>query len=133
MKKERLTVPPNEHMVEFIEAMTEPEAGHMTIEKLVGVYRVLIPHKIAAYTYHRNGTSEITDMPTIRILDFILQDEFNDWREGEMLIQSMIESPEEVERAMVHQTKLEKIMLAAGGIAGPGSIGDPYVEVVEQN
>jgi hypothetical protein len=50
-----------------------------------------------------------------------------------MLIQSMIESPEEVERAMVHQTKLEKIMLAAGGIAGPGSIGDPYVEVVEQN
>ena len=57
----------------------------MTIEKLVGVYRVLIPHTIAAYTYHRNATSEITDMPTVRILDFILQDEFNDWREGEML------------------------------------------------
>ena len=121
------------HMVEFFESMTEPEAAHMTIEKLVGVYRVLIPHKIAAYTYHRNGTSEITDMPTIRILDFILQDEFNDWREGEMLIQSMIESPEELERAMSHQTKLEKIMLAAGGIAGPGSIGNPYVEVVEKN
>jgi len=113
--------------------MTEPEAAHMTIEKLVGVYRVLIPHKIAAYTYHRNGTSEITDMPTIRILDFILQDEFSDWREGEMLIQSMIESPEELERAMSHQTKLEKIMLEAGGIAGPGSIGNPYVELVEEN
>jgi hypothetical protein len=120
-------------MVAFIDAMTEPEGPDMTIEKLVGVYRVLIPHKIAAYTYHRNGTSEITDMPTVRILDFILQDEFNDWREGEMLIQSMIESDEEIDRAMVHQTKLEKLMLAAGGIAGPGSIGDPYIDLPEEN
>ncbi|MEC8922038.1 MAG: hypothetical protein VX558_05305 [Actinomycetota bacterium] len=133
MNTDRLTVPPNEKMVEFMETMSEPEAAEMTIEKLVGVYRVLIPHKIAAYTYHRNGTSEITDMPTIRILDFMLQDEFNDWREGEMLIQSMIESPEELERAMLHQTKLEEIMLAAGGVAGAGSIGDPYIEVAEEN
>ena len=133
MKTERLTVPANDQLVAFVEAMTEPEDAAMTIEKLVGVYRVLIPHKIAAYTYHRNGTSEITDMPTVRILDFILQDEFNDWREGEMLIQSMIETEAEVERAMNHQLKLEKLMLAAGGIAGPGSIGDPYVEMPEEN
>ena len=72
-------------------------------------------------------------MPTVRILDFILQDEFNDWREGEMIIQSMLESDEEVDRAMTHQAKLEKLMLAAGGIAGPGSIGDPYVEAMEDN
>ena len=133
MKTERLTVPANDQLVAFFEAMTEPEDAAMTIEKLVGVYRVLIPHKIAAYTYHRNCTSEITDMPTVRILDFILQDEFNDWREGEMLIQSMIETEAEVERAMNHQLKLEKLMLAAGGIAGPGSIGDPYVEMPEEN
>ena len=133
MKTERLTVPANDQLVAFFEAMTEPEDAAMTIEKLVGVYRVLIPHKIAAYTYHRNGTSEITDMPTVRILDFILQDEFTDWREGEMLIQSMIETEAEVERAMNHQLKLEKLMLAAGGIAGPGSIGDPYVEMPEEN
>ena len=133
MKTERLTVPANDEIATFVEAMTAPEDAHMTIEKLVGVYRVLIPHTIAAYTYHRNATSEITDMPTVRILDFILQDEFNDWREGEMLIQSMLESDEEVDRAMTHQAKLEKLMLAAGGIAGPGSIGDPYVEAMEDN
>ena len=133
MKTERLTVPANDEIATFVEAMTAPEDAHMTIEKLVGVYRVLIPHTIAAYTYHRNATSEITDMPTVRILDFILQDEFNDWREGEMLIQSMLESDEEVDRAMTHQAKLEKLMLAAGGIACPGSIGDPYVEAMEDN
>ena len=55
-----------------------------------------IPNFIAAYTYHRNNTSQITDAPTIRSINFILQDEFDDWRDGEMLLQSLIETPEEV-------------------------------------
>ena len=32
-------------------------------------------------------------------------------------------TPEEVERAAAHQVRLEKILLEAGGITGPGSIG----------
>ena len=123
MKPERLTVPANDAMQRFIEAMTEPEAPELTIEKLVGVYRVLIPRFIAAYTYHRNNTSEITDAPTIRTLKLALVDEFDDWRDGEMLIQSLIETPAEVDRAATHQARLEKLILEAGGIAGPGSIG----------
>ncbi|HEY3141221.1 MAG TPA: hypothetical protein VGJ86_08830, partial [Acidimicrobiales bacterium] len=91
-----------------------------------GVYRVLIPHKIAAYTFHLNNTSTITDAPTIRSLKFALGDEFEDWRDGEMLLQSLIETPEDVDRATAHQAKLEKLMIAAGGIAGPGSLGSPY-------
>ncbi|MBA2624192.1 MAG: hypothetical protein H0U89_01060 [Acidimicrobiia bacterium] len=123
MNPDRLTVPANDELVTFVDALTEPEAPELTLEKLVGVYRVLIPHKVAAYTYHRNGTSRITDAPTIRSLTFILQDEQEDWREGEMLIQSLIETPEDVDRAAAHQARLEKLVLAAGGIAGPGSIG----------
>jgi len=84
---------------------------------------VLIPHKIAAYTYHLNNTSTITDAPTIRSLKFILQDELEDWRDGEMLIQSLIETSADVERAARHQAQLESLMVSAGGIAGPGSIG----------
>jgi hypothetical protein len=122
MNTERLTVPP-EGMEAFFAAMTEPEAQELTIEKLVGVYRVLIPHIIAAYTFHLNNTSTITDAPTIRSLKFALQDEFEDWRDGEMILQSLIETDDEVERAAAHQVKLEKLMLAAGGVAGPGSIG----------
>ena len=131
MKPERLTVPPNDEMVAFVDALTEPEAPELTLEKLVGVYRVLIPHKIAAYTYHRNNTSRITDAPTIRSLDFMLQDEFEDWRDGEMLIQSLITSPEDVDRATARQAELEKLLVAAGGIAGPGTIGDPYADPEE--
>ena len=128
MNPENLTLPPNDELVTFVDALTEPEAPELTIEKLVGVYRVLIPHKIAAYTYHRNNTSRITDAPTIRSLDFALADELDDWRDGEMLIQSLIETDEEVQRAADRMAHLEKLLLAAGGIAGPGTIGDPYAE-----
>lgn len=123
MVPDKLTVPPNDALVTFVDALTEPEAKELSIEKLVGVFRVLLPHKIAAYTYHMNGTSRITDAPTIRSLDFILQDEIEDWREGEMMLQSLIETPEDVDRATTRQAELEKLMLQAGGIAGPGSIG----------
>lgn len=126
MNPERLTAPPNDELVTLVEAMAEPEAPEVTLEKLVGVYRVLIPHKIAAYTYHLNNTSKITDAPTIRSLGFALADEFEDWRDGEMMIQSLIRTPDDVARASAHQARLETLMLAAGGIAGPGSIGDPY-------
>jgi len=123
MKPERLTVPANDAIVRFFEAMTEPEAADLTIEKLVGVYRVLIPRFVATYTFHMNNTSEITDAPTIRTLKFALQDEFDDWRDGELMLQSLITTPEHVERAAAHQARLEAIMVDAGGIAGPGSIG----------
>ena len=128
MNPERLTMPANDQIVAFMDALTEPTDPMQTIEKLVGVYRVLIPHKIAAYTYHRNNTSTITDAPTIRSLEFALKDEFDDWRDGEMLLQSLILKPDDVARAAARQQHLETLMVAAGGITGPGSIGDAYAD-----
>ncbi len=128
MNPERLTVPPNDAMVRFIAALTEPEAPEMTIEKLVGVYRVFIPHFISAYTFHLNNTSQITDGPTSRSIKFILQDEFDDWRDGEMLIQTLLTTPAEVKRASEHQARLEILLIEAGGIAGPGTIGSAYAQ-----
>lgn len=127
MNPERLTVPANDAIVEFAEAMTDAEGDGKTLEKLVGAYRVLIPHKIAAYTYHLNNTSTITDAPTIRSLKLALNDEFEDWRDGEMLIQSLIADEADVRRAAERQAYLEAIMVRAGGIAGPGSIGTEQV------
>jgi hypothetical protein len=123
MNPDRLTAPANDALVAFVDAMTEPEAPEQTIEKLVGVYRVFIPRFVAAYTFHLSATSQITDAPTMRSLRFILQDELDDWRDGEMMLQSLIETPEEVQRAAAHQARLEALMLRAGGVAGPGSIG----------
>jgi hypothetical protein len=126
MNTDRLTKPANEAVATFMTAVTEPTDASLTIEKLVGVYRVLIPHKIAAYTYHLNNTSTITDAPTIRSLEFILQDEMADWRDGEMMIQSLLTTPEDARRAANRQAELEALIIVAGGIVGPGSIGDSY-------
>jgi hypothetical protein len=123
MNPDRLTVPANDGVVAFMDAVTEPEDPDRTIEKLVGVYRVLIPRKIAAYTYHLNNTSNITDAPTIRSLKFVIADEFDDWRDGEMMLQSLIETPDDARRAAEHQARVEGLAVAAAGIAGPGSIG----------
>jgi hypothetical protein len=123
MNTERLTEPPNEAMAAFVDALREPEAPELTIEKLVGVYRVLLPRKIAAYTFHMNATSKITDAPTIRSLRFILQDEVEDWREGEMLLETLLATADDVERASRRQRELEELIRSAGGIAGPGTLG----------
>ncbi len=125
MDPERLTAPGSDLVAEAMEAIVEPQGPELTLEKLVGVYRVLLPHKIAAYTYHLNSTSPITDAPTIRSLGFALQDERSDWLDGEMLIQSLLRDADDVERAAAHQVKIEKLLHAAGGIAGPGSLGGP--------
>lgn len=123
MNPERLTQPPNAEMEAFIEALGAPEEPGQTIEKLVGLYRVLLPHLIAAYTYHMNNTSQITDAPTIRSINFCLMDDMEEWREGEMILQSLIETPDEVDRAAGHQAALTKLIVAAGGAVGRGSIG----------
>src|SRR5207248_7095298 len=125
LNPDRLTQPANAAIVAFMDALTAPEAPGETIEKLVGVYRVLIPHKVAAYTFHLNATSTITDAPTIRWLKFILVDEMDDWRDGEMMIESLVRSPAEVDRAAARARELEALMVEAGGIAGPGTLGEP--------
>jgi hypothetical protein len=134
MTPDKVVGPPNDALVAFTDALSEPEAPELTIEKLVGVYRVLLPHKIAAYTYHRNATSSITDAPTLRSLKFILDDELEDWREGEMLLQSLIRTPDDATRAAAHQARLEGLLVEAGGIAGPSTIGlvqpDPEAQEV---
>ena len=132
MNPDRLTAPANDEVVTFMDAVTGPEAPGETIEKLVGVYRVLIPHKIAAYTYHLNNTSTITDAPTMRSLKFALGDELEDWRDGEMLLQSLIETEAEAARAAAHQGRLEGLIVKAGGIAGSGTIGSAYADKGER-
>lgn len=120
---DELTEPPNAALRRFVEKLAEPEDRGLTVEKLVGAYRVLLPHKIAAYTFHRSAASSVADAPLLRSLDFVLQDETSGWTDGEMLLQRLIGTPEEVERAARWQAGLEALLVEAGGIAGPGTIG----------
>lgn len=125
MTPERLTRPPTPEVAALFDTFgdVDLDSGHETIEKLVGLYRVVLPHLIAAYTFHLNNTSEVADAPTIRSLNLCLQDDLEEWREGEMMLQWLIEAPDQVDRAMVRQAELTRLVVAAGGILGPDSIG----------
>src|SRR3546814_14823053 len=76
-----------------MDELTSPEDGEQTIEKLVGIYRVLVPHLLATYTFHRTVTSDIVAAPTVRILGFMLDDMHTKLAEGEMLIQDLACDP----------------------------------------
>src|SRR6185437_7686496 len=52
MNPDRLTVPPKGGAGAFRHPPPEAGAADPTLQELGGVYRVLIPHKIATYTYH---------------------------------------------------------------------------------
>lgn len=114
-----LAPPAEDAFVRFVDAVREPEAPEHTIEKLVGVYRVLIPRLIGAYTEHLDGAGAIADAPTIRSLRFVLQDELEDWRDGEMLIHSLIDTTDKARRAARRQEELEALYVVSGGVAGP--------------
>jgi hypothetical protein len=98
------------------EALVEPAA---TIERLVGVYRVVLPRLIGSYTAHRRRTSALTDAPTVRTLQLVLRDELDDWRDGELLLQSLIRTPDDAARAGARQGHLEALLLDAGDITAP--------------
>ncbi|MDQ1366690.1 MAG: hypothetical protein QOE57_2732 [Acidimicrobiaceae bacterium] len=84
-----------------------------TIDKLVGVYRVLLPRLVGTYQRHLERASEVTDGPTIRALRLVLADDLADWRDGELLVQRLLTTAAEVEGAGAQQTRLETLLLGA--------------------
>jgi hypothetical protein len=115
MDREELTVAANDHVVAVMDCL---QGSDRTIEKLAGVYRVVLPRMIAAYSGHLARASAVTDAPTIRALHLVLRDEIDDWKHGEALIQSLLLDDLGVQRAAQHQARLEAIMVTAGGIGG---------------
>lgn len=110
--------PASPALAAFVEALAAPEAADLTIEKLVGGYRVLLPHTAVTYADHLDHASPISDGPTIRALRLVLSEQLDHWHEGEALLQAQLRSAADVERAASHQLQLERLLVAAGGIAG---------------
>jgi hypothetical protein len=89
-------------------------AATATVERLVGVHRVLLPRLAAAHAQHLDVSSPVADGPTIRTLRLVLQDELDDQREGERLLQALLRAPADVERAAAHQAAVESLLVQAG-------------------
>jgi hypothetical protein len=110
--------PASPALVPFVEALAAPEPADRTIEMLVGAYRVLLPHTAVTYLGDLGHASPISDGPTVRALRLVLSDHHDHWHEGEALLQAQLRSDADIERAASHHLRLERLLVAAGGIAG---------------
>ncbi len=113
MAADGFVAPASPRVEAAVAAIREPQGRDQTLEKLVGAYRVLIPYKISMYTDHLRKASPVSDGPIIRTLTLALTDEMADWREGEMLIRSLITHPDEAVRAGSHQGRLDALLVSA--------------------
>lgn len=89
-----------------------------TVERLVGVHRVLLPRLAAAHADHLERASPVADGPTVRTLRFVLQDEQEDQRAGERLLHQLLQTRADVERAAAHQAAVESLLVEAGPLLG---------------
>lgn len=108
----------------YLDAVADVKGEDQTVELLAGVYRGLVPRKVTAYTYYQRAIgTEDTDADQ-RWIDLIMKDEFDSIRDGELALQSLLaQSDDAVARASKRTAELETLMLKAGGLVGPDSLG----------
>lgn len=98
--------------------LAEVAAAPGTVERLAGVHRALLPRLAAAHAEQLDAASPVADGPTIRTLRLVLQDELEDQRAGERLLQRLLRTREDVERAAAHQVSVEALLVEAGPLLG---------------
>ena len=118
----QVSEPANSAFAAFMDALEEPEGKEQTVERLVGVYRVLKPHLLATYRDHLERANAVYEPPTRRILERCIEDELRHVAAGETILRHLVSTPPLSERATVWQGRLEGLLAAAGGDR-PGSAG----------
>ena len=124
MTPQNLTVAANEQLVTFVDALATP-ASDAAIEQLVGLYRVVLPHLIATYSHHLDRCTPLADATVIRWLGIIVDDHVADWRRGNLLLQTLLDSDSAVRQATMQHERLERLLIASSGIAGTGTLPRP--------
>jgi hypothetical protein len=116
----QVSQPANERVVAFMDALEEPEAPQQTVERLVGIYRVLKPHLWATYHDYLLHANAVYEPPTRRILSRCIDDERRHITAGETIISHLCSTPALTARALAWQRGLEGLLAAAGGVTGDG-------------
>ncbi len=109
---------PNEAFTIFINAIEDQEAWEQTIERLVGIYRVLKPHLVSHYSAHVEAANPVYEPPTLRILARLVEDEKRHIERGMVLLGDLLDTPEKSRRAAHWQAHLEELLAQAGGVTG---------------
>jgi rubrerythrin len=116
----QMSEPPNAAFVAFMNAIEEPERPDQSVERLVGVYRVLKPHLIASYEDHLRRINSVYEPPTERILVRLIEEERRHVAAGSTILRHLSAAPGLAERGEAWRAQLEELLGAAGGVTGAG-------------
>jgi hypothetical protein len=115
----------------LLDAIESAEAPGETVERLVGVYRVLKPHLLALYRDHLARTNPVYEPPTRRLLERLIADTSRHVAAGETVVAHVAASPALGPRAAAWRARIERLLAAAGGVAGDGLPAPGEAEAVE--
>jgi hypothetical protein len=110
--------PPNEAFTGLMDEIENKEQWEDTIERLVGIYRVIKPHLVAHYSAHVAAANPVYEPPTLRILAHLMDDEKRHIERGSVLLNDLLDSAGAHRRAAQWQAHLAEILAAAGGVTG---------------
>ena len=108
----------------FVQDVAAPERPDQTIEKLVGIFDVLKPHLLELYETHMRETDQISDAPTIEILDEIARKTRRHIEWGHAVLDRLCDTNESRARRRDRAEALRRALIACGGATGelaPGS------------
>ena len=111
----------------FLDKLADAKGNEQAIEFLTGVYRVLVPRKVSAYTYYQRAIGTEDTEADWRWIELIVKDELDAVRDGELAIQSLLatsgDATEAAERSANRRAELEAVMVEAGGLVGSDTLG----------
>jgi hypothetical protein len=108
----------NQGFADFVQAVAGPERPDLTIEKLAGVFDVLLPHLVAVYEKTMRETDQIADAPTIEILDEITRKARRHLSWGREVLDRLCDTDGARERRRRRGDELRARLEACGGVTG---------------
>ncbi len=114
----------NESFATFVDTIEDEEEWEDTLERLVGIYRVLKPHLVSHYSAHVAAANPVYEPPTLRILARMVEEEKAHIERGLVLLDDLLDSAEKHRRAAAWQAHLEELLAASGGVTGFASEGE---------
>jgi hypothetical protein len=103
---------------EFMARLESPEGPGQTIERLVGVYRVLKPHLLATYERHLAAANAVYEPPTRRILERCVAEERRHVAAGRRVLERLLRDEAARRRADGWELGLVALLAAAQGVTG---------------
>ena len=102
----------------FVQEIAAPERPDQTIEKLVGIFDILKPHLVELYETHMRETDQISDAPTIEILDEIVRKTRRHVSWGQEVLDRLCDTDARRERRRARAAALRTELISCGGVNG---------------